>query len=230
MEFNRIVTYPMESDEWVKTVLIGGVLLFFGFLIVPMFIVYGYVVQAIRGSLQGDPEPPVFSDWGTLLVEGVKAWVIGLVYLIIPLLVLGITVGGSVLAAATGGDAGAVVGTGGLLIGITVSAVLLLVFGYLTVVAIVNFAREGRVGAAFDFAIIKTVAVDREYAVAWLVSVVIFIGAGVLTMIPLVGWIIAPFATFYASIVAANLWGAGFTRALDSTGSYDPQTDNEPAV
>lgn len=54
-----VIQYPMERDDWVKTVLIGGVLIFFSFLLIPLFVVYGYLVRAIQGGWRriGNPRP-----------------------------------------------------------------------------------------------------------------------------------------------------------------------------
>ena len=46
------VTYPMESDDWLKTVLIGGAMLLFSFLLIPAFVAYGYMIRAIQASLE----------------------------------------------------------------------------------------------------------------------------------------------------------------------------------
>jgi hypothetical protein len=116
----------------------------------------------------------------------------------------------------TGGEAGAVIGAGGMFFGVIVTAILSLVFSYVAAAAIVNFAREDRFGAAFDIATIRTVVLDRDYAISWLVSIVLFIVVGLLGMIPLVGWIVTPFAGFYAAVVAGNLWATGFNQALDT--------------
>ncbi len=230
MEFNEIVTYPMNRDDWLKTLLIGGVLILFGVLIVPLFVAYGYIVRTIGGSLAGEAQPPAFNRWGELFLDGVQAWLISIVYLLVPLLVAGVTVGGSIAAIATGGETAAVAGAGGLLIGLSLSAVLALAFGYLAVVAVVNFARENRFGAAFDFETIKTVAVDREYAIAWLVSIAIFVVASFVGAIPLVGWLLAPFASFYAAVVAANLWAGGFSQAVSTTADVSRASDDESMV
>lgn len=215
MDFNQVVTYPMQRDDWIKTTLIGGILVFLGVFLIPLWIVYGYVVRTIRGVLSEETTPPAFGDWGTLLVDGVKAWVITVVYMLIPLIVAGVTIGGSITAMATGTEIGMAVGAGSFMIGLTLTAILSIVFGYLAIVALVNFSKEGQFGAAFDVQTIKTVALNREYAIAWLVSVVIFLVVGVITAIPLVGWIISPFASFYAAVVAANLWAGGYEQAFD---------------
>lgn len=230
MDFNRIVTYPMESEEWVKTVLIGGVLVFFGFLLVPLFAAYGYLVRVMRQTLDVEPEPPVFEDWGDLLVEGAKAWAISVVYMLVPLLVAGVTIGGSIVAMATGNEAVAAAGFGGLWIGFLLSGILAIVFGYLAVVGVLNFADTGRFGAAFDAQTIKTVALDREFAVAWLVSIAIFVVASIVSAIPFVGWILTPFATFYAAVVAANLWAGGFSQALEAATATSRRRDEAASI
>lgn len=230
MEFDKIATYPMERDDWLKTLLIGGVLILFGVLLVPLFIVYGYLVRTIRESIAGEPKPPAFDGWSELLVDGVQAWVISIVYLLVPLIVAGVTIGGSIAAIATGSEAGAAAGAGGLFVGITLSALLSIVFGYLAVIALVNFAKEGGLSAAFDVETIKTVALDREYAIAWVVSIVIFVVVGFVGAIPFVGWLLAPFVTFYAAVIAANLWAGGFTQAVSSTPGVSRPRDDESTV
>lgn len=230
MNLDEAVRYPTRSDSWIKTVLIGGILIFLGFLLVPLFLVYGYIVRSIGAVLADDPSPPEFDEWGELFVDGALAWIISIVYLLVPLLVAGFTVGGSIAAVATGSEIGAAAGAGGLLVGLTISTILSLAFGYLAVVAVVNFAREGQFGAAFDLDVIKTVALDRDYAIAWLVSVGVFLIAGVVSSIPFVGWIITPFVSFYAAIVAADLWAGGFTRALESVDDIARHRNEEPTI
>ena len=183
-----------------------------------MLPVYGYIVRTLRHRLDGRPEPPLFGEWGSLFVDGLKAWIIGIVYLIIPLTVGGITVGGSITAMAIGSRSGSAAGVAGLIGGLLITFVLTLVFGYFAVVAVVNFAREDRFGAAFDLDMIRAVALDRDYAIPWGVSVVVFIVAGViasvLNIIPFLGFVVGSFMFFYAQIVAASLWADGFAAAL----------------
>lgn len=220
----------MQGDEWIKTVIIGGGLILFGFLLLPLFFVYGYAVRTINAVLAEDPSPPTFDNWRDLLTRGLQAWLISIIYLIIPALVGGVTVGTSILATSTGREAGAILGMGGFLAGITVSAILSLVFGYLAVIGIVNFALTDRFGSAFDVGVIKTTALNREYALAWLVSVGVFVGAGVVGAIPLIGWLLTPFASFYAMIVAANLLAGGFAQAFDVTSKSDRPRDREATI
>lgn len=230
MDFNKVVKYPMESEDWVRTLAIGGVLFFLSFLLVPLFVAYGYLVRTMRRSLAQDPEPPVFDDWGELLVDGVKAWVIGVVYMLVPLVVAALTIGGSITAMATGNEAAAAAGFGGLWLGLLLSMILSLAFGYLAVVGLVNFADQDRFGAAFDVETIKTVALNREYAMLWLISIGMFVVASVVSAIPFIGWILTPFATFYAAVIAANLWADGFSQAIDTRTGIRRPSDEAPTA
>jgi hypothetical protein len=108
------------------------------------------------------------------------------------------------------------VGFGGLFLGFLVGGLLAVLFGYLSAVAIVNFVREDRLGAAFDVGVVKDVALSKEFAVPWLLSIAVFVAAGLLNVVPLLGTLLAVFANFYAAIVAADLWAGGFTRARET--------------
>lgn len=232
--FQEAITYPTESDDWIKTVLIGGLLVLFGVLLVPMFFVYGYLVEVLRGRFDDETVPPEFDDWGDLLLDGFQAWAVGVIYLLIPLIVGGILVGGSVTAIATGGRTGSAVGLAGLLGGVGLTGVLSLVFGYVAVAGIINFAHEGDFGAAFDIGRLRTVCLHSDYAIAWLASIAVFFAAsvasGVLNVVPVIGAILSAPLVFYASVSAAYLWADGFQAAIDATGEVGTGTPEEPAV
>ncbi|MFB6300258.1 MAG: DUF4013 domain-containing protein [Halobacteriales archaeon] len=209
--------YPLQQDAWERLLLIGGILMLFGFLIIPLLVVYGYIVRVIKTRLEGADRPPAFGEWGSLLIDGLKAFGIGFIYLLIPLIVGTVTFGGSIAAIAAGGRGGAAVGVAGLAAGMVVSFVLSLLFGYVAVAALVHFAHEDRFGAAFEFGAIKTIVLTEEYAIAWGLAVVVLIGAsvvtGVLNLIPLFGTIFSVFVAFYIQVVAAKLWADGYKDA-----------------
>lgn len=210
---DRAIRYPMNRDNWVTTVIIGGILSFFSFLLIPILLVYGLAVRAIADTLSGRDEPPVFEDWGDLLVDGVQAWVIGLIYTIIPIVLFWLVIGSAILGAIGSGGESVGAAIAGAFLGFTVVALISLVFGYVASVGIVNFAREGNFGAGFDFDVIKEVAMSGEYAIAFIVAAVLFIVVGFVVAIPFLGWILSPFLYFYVALVAARLLGTGFEDA-----------------
>jgi hypothetical protein len=234
IDLEWIATYPTNSDDWIRTVLIGGLLTLASVLVVPAFPLYGYLLRVLRGGMTEAAEPPVFDDWGTLFREGIVAFAIVIVYQLIPLLVMAVTVGGSLAAIATGSDAGATAGVAGLLGGLALSALLALVFGYVTLIGVANYAHTGRAGAAFDLDVIRAVAVDGAYAVPWLYGVVALIAAnvvaGVLNVVPILGAIVGVFVFFYAQMIAAWLWGKGFGDATGAGGDRPSESGAEAAV
>jgi hypothetical protein len=217
VDLETLVKYPMESDDWLMTVGIGGLALLFSFLVVPIFLVSGYLVRAIRAGMEGASEPPSFDDWGSLLKEGVVAAVVTLIYQIIPIAVFAVFVGGSIAAIATGSDAGAGAGLLGILGGAFVAWLLSLVFGFVGFAGVANYAKERRFGAAFDFGVLTDVITARSYLVAWVyvivLNIVVGVVVGALNVVPFVGAVVGLFVTFYFLVVAGWLWGNGFAEA-----------------
>ena len=220
VDIETLARYPTNSDEWVTTVGIGGVALLLSFLIVPWFVVSGYAVRAIRAGMDRAEEPPVFDEWGTLLKEGVIAGIIGLIYQLIPTIVFVVAIGGSFLARLSGSDTGAGLGLAGFLGGMFVSWILAIVFAYVGLAGVANYAKEGTFGAGFDFAVIRDVITSRSYLVAWgyviVLNIVVGIVITVLNIVPILGAIVGAFVGFYSLIIAAWLWGNGFATATES--------------
>ncbi|MFB6103403.1 MAG: DUF4013 domain-containing protein [Haloplanus sp.] len=234
IDLEWVVTYPTNSEDWIKTILIGGVLTLLSILIVPAFLVYGYVLRVLRAGMNGAEEPPVFDDWETLLREGVVAFVVVIIYQLIPLLVMFLTVGGSMAAIGTGSEAGAGVGIIGLFGGLALSGLLALLFGYVTLIGLANYAHVGEFGAAFDLDVIRSVAVDGAYAIPWLYGVGILIAAtvvaSVLGIVPILGAIAGVFVTFYGQVAASWVWGKGFADAMGIGGEAPTDAGEGSAV
>lgn len=222
----------MEHDDWIKTILIGGVLSIFGFLFIPILIVYGYLVRVLRHRLDGDPQPPVFDEWGELLVDGLKGFVIGLAYFIVPTAVLMISVGGVAATAIATGDVG--IGTiAGALTGFSVAFVLAVIAWYVLPAALANAVAADRVGAAFAVGELKAVLLDGDYAVSWLLAFGLVVAAsilvGVLNLIPPLGFVVGAFVNFYVGVVAFYLYGRAFAGIERPEAGPEP-TAGQPAT
>ena len=205
------LSYPHRSGSW-RTVLTGGLLTVFGFLIVPAFIVSGYLLRVLRSAALDEEVAPQFEDWGGLLVDGLKAVGIGLVYFIVPYVVVVVTVFGSIFAASGNDGSGTAVVVLLALVGL-VGFVLMFVAAYVLPVALTNFALEERVGAAFAFRKIATAAFSREYAVAVLLSMAV--GLVVVFVFFIVNFIIT--FIFQFILFATILGGGGDPNMFMST-------------
>lgn len=197
------LSYPQHGGGW-RTVLTGGLLTIFGFLIVPAFIVYGYTIRVLRSAALGEEVAPRFEDWGGLLVDGLKAAGIGIAYIIIPYVVVFVAIFVPVFAAGGEGGTGVAVTILSALIGL-VAFVFLFVAAYVLPVALTNFALKDRLGAAFEFRKIANAAFTRDYVVAILLSMAV--GFVVVFAFFIVTFIIT--VVFQLVLVATILGGGG---------------------
>lgn len=217
--------FPMSDDDWVVTVLIGGLVTIAGILVLPIFVLQGFFVAVIRETLAGEDLP----EWGEvgvgrLFVDGLKLTAVNLVYsllVVVPFLVLAGGVG--ILGASAGGEGGEVlVLLGFLVLGLVLSA-LGLVVGYVVPAATVNFARQGSVGAAFDFEVIREVATSRDYLVGWLlalaVSVLVSIVMNVLGVVGIftlgLGLLPVPWIAFFFYVSLYYIFAQAYAGGLD---------------
>ena len=208
--------FVRDSDDWLPTTFIGGLLSVFSVLIVPGLIVQGYLIRVMRDAVDGESEAPSFTRWGELLVDGLKVLVIGLAYslvVIVPTVLFSFVIGAG---AGIGGDSGGVrlfTGLASILFFLVV-VVLSLLIAYVIPAAMANFAVEGRLGAAFDFGTIRSVIFTGDYAVAWLVGMVVNVAGGIvggaLTLL-----VVGVFVVFLSQVLTFYIWGRGFAEALN---------------
>ena len=235
---SKSLTYLRNDEEgWVRTVLIGGILSLLGVLIVPTILVAGYLVRVVRATMRGDDQPPVFDEWGDMAVDGLKAAVIAFVYGLVPMIVAGVLVGGSIFALVLGqGSNGAsVLGSLGVLVGVLASFVLGLLAAYVIPAAVANFAETDQLGKAFSVSDLRPVLTSGKYFTAWISAfAVIFVAAlisGVLSGVPILGWIAGAFIGFYAAVAAYYIIGHawGDLRDVEMRGTGD-QPDEQVAI
>lgn len=200
MDVERAVKFPFDDPDWVKKILIGGVLS-----IIPVvnFIVHGYAIRTLRGVIGGEALLPEWDTWAEDFITGLKVFIISFVYMLIPLAIIFFSVGvGAFFQRNVVG--GAFAGLGSL-----VGFVLILVIGFILPMALALFAVEDSVGAAFQFGEIidRIKRVLSDYLVAYIVIVVLGFILGFIAAIPILGWLIALFGGFYILLVAARMFG-----------------------
>ncbi|MDS0299108.1 DUF4013 domain-containing protein [Halogeometricum sp. S1BR25-6] len=211
------LSYLKNSDDWIPTLLIGGVLSALSVLILPAFVVQGYLVRVLRGAAKKDRAAPSFTDWGGLAVDGLKLFVVSVVYglaAMVPIVAVLFAVFGisSVTTDPTTGAPNAAVGILGL-----VATLFVLLFGvlvgYFAPAGYANFAVEDSLGAAFDVSTIVAAATTSEYLKGWLLAVVAGVVLG-LVGAALSALVVGVFVLFYAQVVTYYLFGRGFAEGL----------------
>jgi hypothetical protein len=88
----KLFRFPFEDPNWLSRILVGSALTLAGYIIpiLPTLIVSGYALRVMRQTLDGqEPTLPEWDDWGGLLKDGLHAMLVGLVYLMPALIVMG---------------------------------------------------------------------------------------------------------------------------------------------
>lgn len=197
--------YPTRSEDPIRQYGIAVLLTLGFFLILPIFILLGYYVKAIRESAEGEKQMPVFEDYGKLLIDGIKFLGVTFGYIFFMILVLGLT--------------GAIVSSlAGTLIGSLVGAVLGTTVFYLFPSSIANFAKRDSFRAAFYLGEVIRQASTLQYLKAMLLLIPAFILVTIAQMVVIMGVtatlvgipaliVIYPAIIFYESLVYYRLIG-----------------------
>ncbi len=135
----------------------------------------GYTVKVLRGER---PAPEV-SGWGTLFIDGIKYLVISLVYAIPALIILFVTIGSGVIAAAVSNPAGSMNILGGVLLGLLIVIVVAFLCSLYGTIGLIRFARTGSVGEGFNFAAIQ----ETIGKIGWGTYILALIIMGIIQMI-----------------------------------------------
>jgi hypothetical protein len=152
----------------------------------------GYSLKMLRGE---KPAPEV-NDWGTLFIDGIKYFIVSLIWAIPMLIILFFTLGAGIVALASD-PASAMGAIGGMIVGFIIFVIVAIITGLLATIGVIRFARTGSMGEAFNFgAILETIGKIGwvSYIIALIVlmvvQVVFFIIIGIFSMIPFLGIII----------------------------------------
>ena len=234
--FEDALRYPWRGEKNLETIAIGGILSLLGFLFVPVLFVYGYLVRVVRESSAGQTEvPPEFDHWETLLVDGVVAFLISLVYTVVPALLVAGTAALWIVPfsvttevvepgapPAPGGGPNVVVLALAVLT-VVLALILLLAALYLFPAAIGAYARTGSLGAAFSPSTLRRLGGRRQYLVGLLVAIVVNVGAQLVAgvaAVTVIGLVVVPFLTFYGNVAGAYAIGRGI-RDVTLPGATD---------
>jgi hypothetical protein len=190
----------------------------FAFLGVPGFAVYGYVVRAMAHGTTGRLTRPDLREWPSIIVDGVEAAAVTVVYALPVALI-----GGWLL-----------VGPGGAVGPTAAAAVVAVVAGvaYVLPAALANATADGasrlcvrfRVRPAFDGHRIARTLASRQYLFGWAKAAAVAVAAVGLTVLatsavsPVVVFPVLPFVGFYTAICVAYRLGHAWGRADGHTG------------
>ena len=204
MNMEKALRLPMEKDGLVRVV-IGAVLN-----IIPIvnFLCAGYLIDVMKSAIKEQPEMPVWEAWGDKFIKGLVVFVISLVYMLIPIII--ITIGGGI---------GSIFGRGFSLM-FLLALLIGLICWFMLPMAIACYATAGNLSAAFNFGAIITYirAGLSAYLSAYLLSVILMVALIIISLIPVLGWIVCVFGGFYMSCVLSLLFGEAYRKASQTIG------------
>lgn len=232
MDVGNVMTDSLKypSSNW-KKVLILGVMILFSFLIIPLFIVLGYFVRVLKASLAGLEDLPEFDEWVDMIVDGIKVFLVGIVYSLPAIVILAVSmiaIWGSLSSItamqSTGMSPTTALGmfTGIGFIGMIIAILYMLIITPILYIAIANMAYNEELGAAFRvseiFGLISQIGwVDLIvwYVVVILIGFVVSFIGGIIGIIPIIGGIIAaltvyPYYNIFLSRAMAWLYASAF--------------------
>lgn len=239
MDIGDVISDSMKypSTDW-KKVIILGLLFMFSFLIVPLFLLYGYVFRVIKASLAGVEDLPDFEEWGEMLVDGIKLFLVYIIYML-PAIIIGIysvfafimalhsfgnlnpatTIDPTIIYSLLGGSAA---------FGIGFALIYILIIYPIMAVGVGNMAfYNGDLGSAFKLGdIFSTISqigwVDLIiwYIAIIIVSITIFIAGTLIAIIPILGWLILtlvvyPYLYLFLGRALAWLYASAFAEGYE---------------
>lgn len=196
--FVDALKYPFKQDSYVKTLLIGTLLLITSFLIVPLFILLGYFVKVVHSAINDEPLPR-FQNYIELLTDGAKLFLIPFGYGVLLMLAM--------MAVSLGGSINETLGL--ILFLILVPLYLLLLYSPYAV--IYQFAKEKSLRKAFNFKEIGenlfTIQYLKVFLLITVVGQLLFTIAQVLIGITIIGLLLIPTTLVYEMMVYGHLTG-----------------------
>ena len=189
MEIGKTMSESLEyAQEAVWGKWVRWILLIVSTIIFPLIL--GYELEVYRGKKPA----PELENWGNLFIDGLKLFVIELIYAIPVIIVAVIFIGTGAFLAMSGSPDAWMAAAGTFLVGFILMLIVAIIIGLVEMMGVVRFARTGRMGEAFNFgAIFETIG-----KIGWLsyvlaivaLFVVVFIISMILAIIPFVGMVL----------------------------------------
>lgn len=214
-----IFEYPVRGSPRFDALVVGGGLhlLAVWLPLIPFVAVAGYLSRVLAATASAGPgktaERPSWRPVGPLLRDGLRLLVTAVGYLVVPVTLLLVTLGGPLEGIDPTGTTDGVL----FLVGTTVSTLLAFAICYPLPAALVAVAREGSLRAAVDATLVGTATRDAGYLVATLLAAA-GLGLTAAAYGPLNAVALGFFVGFYAEVVAAAAVGRATGRAWERRG------------
>jgi hypothetical protein len=176
MDVGRAFSFITEDEEWIKKILIGGLIMLIP--IVGGLAIYGYMLETARNVARGNPRPlPDWTNFGDKLMKGLYAVLIQIVYFIPVIIIQCIVQFLSAGLASADSDGAAAAGGIILLCLVPVLLILSIVLGILVFAAYARYIQTDSLSAAFQFS--EVIGMVRSSFKPWLMIILVSILAAI---------------------------------------------------
>lgn len=210
IDFAQPFRFVFDDPDWVRKIAVGGLFYLLMFVFVGIFFVAGYAVRLGRNVIRGDARPlPEWDDLGEYFADGVKVFVITMVYALPLFVIWGFAMGGMALSGAfENEEAGALVAafSGCWML---IMSLFALVYSIMLPSVLITFVGTGSMAEAFNVRRVMRFVVENpaNYALAWLIYLVAnFVGQAGFVLL-CIGIVFTAFWSVVASTYAfADAW------------------------
>lgn len=217
MNFGRSFSYQFEDPDWAKKILIPALIAIIP--IVGQIFLIGWLLNITRAVIRQDPRPLPELDFGKQFSDGLKGFVVALVYSL-PAIVMSIPVG---IVTGLAGQSGMDEETLNVVLPLVTVCCNGLIFLYSLVLAFVipaaygNMISKENLGAAFRLS--EVFALVRAAPGAYLLVLLGSFLAGLLAQLGLIACVIGVIVTYaYAMSVNGHLYGQAYNEATRNQG------------
>jgi len=207
--------YPL--NDWTKILILTVIS------IIPIvnFMSGGYSLRIIKSTLAGIEEVPDFDNLGELFIDGIKIIIVGIVYMIVPLIIYFV----ALLPIMFTNDPTSLM-SGLTIFILIIDFILFIIFALVLYPAIVNMALyDSEIGAAFRFSEVLDLikAIGWGNYILWIIAIIIataIVGiilglVGFILMFILIGFLVIIAAGAYIAMFQARSIGLLFAEALE---------------
>jgi hypothetical protein len=221
MDIGKAFTFVTEDERWVSKIGIGALISFLSFLIIPIPLLWGYLVGVARNVKDGVPDPmPEWDDWGKLFMDGLSIIGAQLVYTL-PFWFLTCIAGVGAVGFGSLTETSEDLATAGLLstFGFAICLTLLWAIALLFIspAIVIQYVKTGDFGSLFHFGEIFSIAkrnivnillITITLIAASLVVGIVFSIIGIIPCIgQIIGFILGLAVGPYFLVVTGHLYG-----------------------
>lgn len=212
MDYGKIIRFPMKDKDWIVKIIVGGILS-----IIPIvnFIAFGYELKVMKNAINKTPGMPEWKGFTDLFVKGLVIFVIALLFMIIPLIIFGAVAGFSVLSYALGDITNPYSIVMTILPALFIGGILMIIVGFILPMSIAMYAKSNNFGDAFKLSEIlnRIKSIFGEYLISYIIIIILSFILSLIMLIPVIGWIIGFFGTFYLGVLALNMFGELYLKS-----------------